>query len=181
MLSHIIIINGYPRSGKDTVVKMADEILCEEVHNVSTVDRVKEAAKALGWRGEKSPEWRDFLHELKMLWTLEFNGPFCYVVDTAAKLQHTPGLHVMFVHSREPEEIDRFHAYFNNSHFSADGVKCTTLLVRRKCAEKHSNYADSNVENGEYEHVITNYDIENWEDTLRTGVEDFLKNIGLEV
>lgn len=180
MLSHVIIINGYPRSGKDTVVALAEDLLCEEVHNVSTVDRVKAAAKALGWKGEKSAEWRSFLHELKMLWTNEFDGPFGYVVDTASKLRQQPGLHVMFVHSREPAEISRFHRYFNDSYFGLS-TKCSTLLVKRSGAEQFDNYADSNVENGEYEHVIVNPDIENWEAALREGVKDFLKTIGLEV
>ena len=175
MLAKVIIINGYPRSGKDTVVAMAEDMLAEEVHNVSTVDKVKEAAKALGWNGEKSAAWRNFLHELKMLWTREFEGPLTYINNSARELVTMPGLHVMFVHSREIEEIKRFRLLFTNA-----GIDCVTLLVKRDGLEAFDNDADANVENGRYDHIIANENSENWKSALTEKVRDFLNKIGLE-
>ena len=48
----IIIINGTGGSGKDTFVSYCAD--CVKVFNISAVDVVKEAARVLGWEGEKS-------------------------------------------------------------------------------------------------------------------------------
>jgi hypothetical protein len=53
----------------------------------------------------------------------------------------------MFIHVREPEEIERFKKDFN----------CHTLLIKNKnIAQIISNMADSNVEKYEYDFNINN-------------------------
>ena len=48
----VIIINGTGGSGKDTFVEFCSEF--KNVMNISSVDKVKEAASILvGWNGEK--------------------------------------------------------------------------------------------------------------------------------
>ena len=52
MEKRIIIINGSGGVGKDTFVEYCSEFT--NVKNISSVDKVKEAAKILvGWNGEK--------------------------------------------------------------------------------------------------------------------------------
>ena len=52
MDKQVIIINGTGGSGKDTFVEYCSEFA--KVTNISSVDKVKEAAKILvGWNGEK--------------------------------------------------------------------------------------------------------------------------------
>ena len=52
MDKNIVIINGTGGAGKDTFVSFCSEFV--KVLNVSSVDKVKEAAKILvGWNGEK--------------------------------------------------------------------------------------------------------------------------------
>ena len=52
----IVVINGMPRSGKDTFVGMCQEIIGEKrCLNVSTVDFVKEVAAYCGWDKTKTP------------------------------------------------------------------------------------------------------------------------------
>lgn len=53
----IYVINGAPRSGKDTFCSMAAKFMGEGYVRVySTVDCVKTiAATAFGWNGEKTP------------------------------------------------------------------------------------------------------------------------------
>ena len=62
----IIVINGYPMSGKDEFTTYCKEILKRKTiqsYNISTVDKVKEIAKLMGWDGEKTPKARKFLSD----------------------------------------------------------------------------------------------------------------------
>jgi len=53
-MANIIIVNGAPRSGKDTFVNFCLKELKGLGKSVSTVDFVKEVAKFCGWDGEKA-------------------------------------------------------------------------------------------------------------------------------
>lgn len=53
---------------------------------------------------------------------------------------------IMFVHIREPEEIKKL----------SDIEKVFTLLVVKDDNEHFNNYADSNVENYEYDYILKN-------------------------
>lgn len=169
--SIVVIINGKPRSGKDTVCDIAEEVLRGSmlVRSVSTVDLVKEAAEALGWEGEKTEEWRSMLHELKMLWSKKFDGPFTYVITQVHFMDTDESDHVVFVHSREPAEIARFKKKF--------GDRCHTLLIRRTNCVEANNFADQNVEKYEYDYIINNPDSPHWRDTLAHEVAEFCSKI----
>ena len=84
MDKNIIIINGTGGAGKDTFVSFCSEV--EKVLNVSTVDKVKEAAKILvGWNGEKDEVSRKLLVDLKRL-SIEYNdAPTKYILEMAEK------------------------------------------------------------------------------------------------
>lgn len=152
----IVIINGFPQqhSGKDTFVKYCLEKLNGRGKLISTVDFVKKIAYNCGWNGEKTPQNRKFLSDLKKLLTEWNDIPFkkieteienfynyleFYEVDTNG---------VIFIMCREPEEILRFKNKFN----------ATTLLIKRELMENitQSNDADSNVLNFNYDYVINN-------------------------
>ena len=63
MNKQVIIINGTGGSGKDTFVRFCSEFA--KVTNISSVDKVKEAAKILvGWNGEKHEKARKLLDDL---------------------------------------------------------------------------------------------------------------------
>ena len=73
----IFVINGAPRAGKDTFVEICKDLIGNErCLNVSTVDFVKEVAKFAGWDGNKTPEARKFLSDLKDIMTEYDNIPF---------------------------------------------------------------------------------------------------------
>ena len=79
---HVFIINGAPRSGKDTLVDMFEEYLNMRLDNFSTVDFVKDiAARYGGWDGRKTPKDRKFLSDLKDLFTEWNDIPFADVVE----------------------------------------------------------------------------------------------------
>ena len=64
----IAIVNGRGASGKTTFETMVQKIAAargKKVKVTSTIDYVKEVAELLGWDGEKTPENRRFLSDLK--------------------------------------------------------------------------------------------------------------------
>lgn len=64
-IKKIIVINGLPKSGKDTFASFASKYATTT--NFSSVDFVKEVAKFAGWNGVKDLKARLFLSKLKEL------------------------------------------------------------------------------------------------------------------
>jgi len=114
LTKQVFIINGSGGVGKDTVCSAAAQSW--KVQNISSITPILQVAKAAGWDGTKTPAARRFLSQLKADCT-EFNDlPFRYCTEQ------------LFVHIREPEEIERFR--------QAAGVNCKTILVRRPTLEQ---------------------------------------------
>lgn len=148
-----VVINGPPRAGKDTLVEMVRNT-CESryrehmlVHNISSVDQVKLAARLLGWDGNKDEKGREFLSDLKELSTMKYDGPLQYMLERLNQIDS--GL--VFFHIREPKEIDRFVAI----------TGALTVLVVRD-TPSFSNHADSNTLAYNYNYRIHNNG--SWED-----------------
>ena len=143
------------RSGKDTFVELCDKHLlwCK---NYSTVDFVKTIAVKCGWDGSKTPKNRAFLSDLKDLLAQWNDVPFKKVTERIRAFKKSmecfgyddDEIGVVFIHSREPEEIKRF----------VEELGATTLLIRRESVEstEQSNHADSQVMNYEYDYTIEN-------------------------
>lgn len=112
------------------------------------MDKVKKIAEEIGWDSKsKTEKDRKFLSDLKLLCTEYNDMPFnsmCEVVEEFNKKRYQ---RMLFLHIREPEEIDRAKKYFN----------AKTILVKRDSI-KHitSNMADENVFNYNYDIVINN-------------------------
>lgn len=161
MKKELVIINGTGGSGKDTFVSYASKYA--KVYNFSSVDKVKEIAKLIGWNGAKEEKDRKFLSDLKKL-TTEYNDmSFNDMKESIDKFNNSDD-EIMFIHIREPEEIDRVVNTFD--------VK--TLLVKRKDLDIiTSNYSDASVENYDYDFVIENDSLEG----LDKSAYEFVKNI----
>jgi len=157
-MKYVVIINGKPRSGKDTFVEKVKK--CREgniiVHNISTVDNVKTAATFLGWSCEKDSASREMLHNLKMLSTQLFDGPFRYVKGYFDNEMWKGD--ILFIHSREPDDIKRFKDYFTSIVGRVEDIKCYTLKIERDAAEDyHNNNADQGVDDyPNYDFTIKN-------------------------
>ena len=106
MTKQVFIINGSGGVGKDTVCSAAAQSW--KVQNISSITPILQVAKAAGWDGTKTPAARRFLSQLKVF------------AENDAEL--------LFVHIREPEEIERFR--------QTAGVNCKTILVRRPTLEQ---------------------------------------------
>ena len=145
----IVLINGIGRSGKDTFVEFCqkDTSVSGQIWNISTVDLVKKAAKILGWNGEKDEKGRKFLSDLKDLATSYSDLSFTYIHNTIFSAEGIGNVKIIFVHCREPEEIDRL----------KKELGATTLLIKNNRIKPIiSNHADRDVENYNYDYVIEN-------------------------
>ncbi len=141
----VIIINGRGGVGKDTLCDIANEALITK--SVSSIDPVKEVAKVAGWNGEKTPEARKFLSELKKLMIAYNDRPTAYLVEKYEEFKKTDET-VLFCHIREGEEIDKLKSKIEN-------IK--TLLIRRNTEmESWGNKSDDEVENYRYDYIYDN-------------------------
>lgn len=153
----IVILNGAPTSGKDSLVERCASLLPEGAClNISTVDYVKQIATDMGWDGTKTSENRRFLSELKDTLTHWKDLPF---KDTVGRVGDFVGdilnnkldlyeKSVVFIHCREPEEIARLQ----------EKLQAITVLVRRDVVDnsEQSNHADSEVDNFGYNIIVEN-------------------------
>lgn len=156
-----IVINGAGGVGKDTLCDLA--ALHFKVKNISSITPIKEIAALCGWDGTKDNKARKFLSDLKNLCVEYNNYPTVW-----AKARYDEFLasdeDVMFVHIREPEEIQKF--------VDATGGSAKTLLVRggaRMPKEKYGNASDDGVENYSYDYYFLN------ESTLDVAEREFVE------
>lgn len=146
MRKKIIIINGSGGVGKDTFVEFCSEFI--NVKNISSVDKVKEAAKILvNWQGEKDDKGRKLLVDLKQL-SIDYNDyPMTYIKEEADKFMENSEQNVMFVHIREISEIEKV----------KEMLKAKTLLITSSRVKKiTTNNSDANVEQYNYDYYISN-------------------------
>jgi len=162
-----VIINGHPQAGKDTFAEACVKELAKrgsKAQIVSSVDRVKEAARVLGWNGVKDDRSRAFLSDLKDIYTKHYNGPY---YDCLAALEKAE---VTFMMIREPEEIKKIY----------QTVGSLRVLVTRLRGDSgtppFSNHADRRVNECPYDVVIHNTgSIEELEAKAVAFVEEHLK------
>lgn len=145
-MRYVIVINGKPCSGKDTVVDMVRDLLNGiAVVNVDSVGPVKEALKVLGWDGvSKSPQWRDLASHMKYQSDELFNTSYNHIADNIANYKYYDS--VIFVHCREPKSIQQLVVDFN----------AKTLYVDRDVIVEATNTADNGTENHTYDFSIDN-------------------------
>lgn len=158
----IYIINGSGGVGKDTFIEYCSEFA--KVKNISSVDKVKEAAKILtGWNGEKDEKSRKLLVDLKKL-SIDYNDyPVKYIEEQAKEFQENDDEEMMFVHIREIDEIKKV----------KERVALKTILVTSTRVKKiTSNSSDADVENYEYDYYIKN---DGTLDELREMAKEFVK------
>lgn len=145
MVKQAFIINGSGFSGKDTFVALVSKYI--PTMNFSSVDKVKEVARMIGWDGGKTEKDRKLLSDLKLLCTEYNNMPFESMKNRVEKFLKSDYYEFIFLHIREPEEIDKAKEAFN----------AKTILVKRDSVlHITSNMADANVYNYDYDIVIDN-------------------------
>ena len=117
----VVVINGRGGSGKDTICDIVSRRY--GAMNVSSIDPIKEIARAHGWQGQKDGKSRKFLADLKRAF-IEYNDlPNRYLKQKYDQFLSDPDKTILFVHIREADQIDAFKEMVD--------IKCITLLVRR--------------------------------------------------
>lgn len=144
-MKEIIIINGSGGVGKDTFVEFCNKYC--RIKNISSVDKVKEAARVLtGWDGTKDEKSRKLLVDLKQL-GIEYNdAPFKYIVESVKEFKKTEE-EIMFIHIREINEIEKVRKVTNAK---------TLIVTNKNVAPITSNESDKNVMNYQYDFYIRN-------------------------
>lgn len=144
-MKEIFVINGSGGVGKDTFVEFCKKYA--KVKNISSVDKVKEAAFVLtGWNGEKDDKARKLLSDLKELGVEYNDAPFKYISNMAEDFKNS-NEELMFVHVREPEEIQK----------CKDVLGAKTLLITNKNVSAiTTNHSDKDVLQFNYDYHIKN-------------------------
>ena len=145
----VVLINGYNGVGKDTLVDSAKSVTSESIHNISTVDKIKEAAVILGWNGVKDDTSRAALHDLKKLSNKYFNHSRSYVENFTR--QHSNCF--IFVHCREPLELEYFKKFIPEVK---PDTECYSLLVTNDRVTPADNAADQGVFEFTYDFIVKN-------------------------
>jgi hypothetical protein len=143
-----IVINGVGGCGKDTLVSILGEKY--RVQNTSSITPVVDVAKYCGWDGVKTDKSRKFLSDLKKILG-DFNDfSLNYLLGEQEKFLSSDD-EIMFVHIREPQEIERF--------MSVTKCKTYTILItpREELVGKvYGNSSDDDVANYDYDFVFHN-------------------------
>lgn len=145
-MKRIVVINGMGGSGKDSFVDCCK--VFGKVYNISTVDEVKQAARDIfDWNDTKTEKDRKMLSDLKALWVGYNDGPYNYIKNVIESFNELETDAILFIHSREPIEIERFRTDFG----------AITMLVKNSRVEPiTTNDSDANVENYDYDIIIDN-------------------------
>lgn len=174
----IYIVNGAPGCGKTTFEDLCLKyVRYHAVDIYSTIDFVKDVAKYCGWNGEKTPENRKFLSDLKRLLTEWGNVPYKdtvnfvnHSIELFAEHDYHENEYAIFIDCREPEEITKLKV--------ALGAK--TVLIRRESSEQigASNSSDRDVLEYQYDVIINN---NGTVEELETETIDFLITEGIPI
>lgn len=144
----VMVINGKGGVGKDALCQALESKF--SVVNISSITPIKEIAAQHGWQGEKTPEARRFLAELKRVF-VEYNDlPTRYLVEQYQAFAESDA-DILCVHIREAAEIGKF--------VSQVTLPCVTMLVRRRAVDEQSAYgnaADDGVNDYPYTHTFCN-------------------------
>lgn len=158
MRTIFIVVNGYPKSGKDTFCEYAVKYMQRHGQAgmiYSSVDTVKKVAGIFGWRGTKTSKDRSMLSELKDLYTKHFDGTFKEMV-AIVKDGHTGNnnqkVKIVFAIIREPEEIKKITGWCYDRQIFA-----TTIFITSNRGEtNHASHSDKNVIDYQYDMKVTN-------------------------
>lgn len=181
-MNHIVIINGKPRTGKDSVISFAESLSKEFDYlttSLSAVDPVREIMRIWGFNPQDKTEViRDAMSKTKDFLS-QYNLPLTYLLKQIHSLPEYMN-NLVFICMREPKDIDELKkiVYHQNLLNRRRHTKVTTVVVRRDTAgvpdTQATNHADLHTDLYDYD-----YEINNDSDlaALNCKVQDLLKDI----
>jgi len=141
----LFIINGPGGVGKDTFIEFSETVFEKrglKVFNISSIDKIREAAKLLGLT-EKDEKGRQFLIDIKDASIRYNDGPIKYVSSRIEEAEEG----VFFLHIREPVEITKIKKIY---------PEIITIHLDRDDAIKFNTSADTNTLNIDYDYYLKN-------------------------
>lgn len=153
-----VVINGVPRSGKDTVVEMLKDLLEDKqiiVSSFSMIDCCRKILKILGVEEQKTSEFRDKMASLKD-YLQKVRLPIKEVVRSVSLLD-SRNHHVVVIHAREPRDIEELR---NTLLLGGLASFVYTVVVNRDTSliadAQATNHADLGIRNFVYDISIEN-------------------------
>lgn len=160
----IFIISGKGGCGKDTLIKEYSKRTSEywnPVLNISTIDPVKEFCGYFGYKeSEKDFDYnRALLHNTKNIFTDSTNLPVNDVLSKVIIDYYNNKSLVIFIHCREPENIDIMKNCLMDLHLV--NVEIKTLLVTRDATNDrvYGNHCDDDADKYDFDYTIDNTDL----------------------
>ena len=155
----VVIINGHPRSGKDTFIDLTKSVgkyisvSGVKIWKTSLIDPIKKAAELLGWTYEKDDRARKFLSDLKVLADKTYGFSEDFTKSWAKDFVEYDASGILFMQAREPKDIDMI-----KSVAKEFGLNAVTLFISRKDAirDEYACDADAGVEEYSYDYTISN-------------------------
>ncbi len=171
---YILIINGYPLSGKGLFTQKLSKISHLPLFEYSSIDYIKEVAKnQFRWDGRKTPKGRRLLAKLKDI-SIEYNNlPFKKIISKEEVISEVKDHFIYCIDVREPKEIQKLINFYSKKLYSV-----YTICIRRNSVEKkiQSNSADSGVHDFIYNHYIENNGtIDEFEEKIKSFYEGIVK------
>ena len=146
MKKHIFVTNGMARCGKDTFAQFLGEIV--PVAKYSSIDRIKEISRLVGWDGViKTEKERKLWSDMKSAFTEYSDFPFRVTCERIDEFLADTENMVLLIDVREASEIEKL----KKSH----GV-LAILIKNDNVKTINSNESDKNVFNYDYDFVIEN-------------------------
>lgn len=152
----VIVVNGKGGVGKDTLCNA-----CSRMWNckiVSSIDPIKEAAKCVGWTGDKTRKSRLFLSELKSLVTEYNDYPNQHLCREYDKFMKDDDAEILFIFIREAENIDKFKYLVKPIGGDVENGEVKTLLISRPEIDRDiiGNISDDEVFGYDYDYIYYN-------------------------
>lgn len=159
-MKKIIVINGRGGVGKDTFISILQESekYYGKIKSISSIDFIKFAISYLigDYDPIKDNAYRKLLSDVKRA-LVEYNDtPTLLLYKEVINFINNENLEYLFVHIREPEEIEKFIESCKELDASI-----ITLLIRNTSKgydeKTYGNYSDDNVENYKYDYIFNNF------------------------
>ncbi len=153
-MKQVVVINGKGGVGKDFLCDIVGKHYQTKV--ISVVDEVKKIAETCGWKGEKTPEARKFLSDLKLALENYNSLPLMSVFEKLNTFLQKDE-EILFIHMREKNDIEIIKQLVNFTGMYKS-LSLATLFVERDSL-KHTIYgnpADDNVNDYVYDHIYKN-------------------------
>lgn len=159
--NYCIILNGYPRAGKDT---FADLLLMQAKYyewntlKFSSADDAKLIAKNIfNWNGEKNDKWRNRLSMLVDFLDMNYDASYVSLNNIFQNFKQKNNHSLVTVMFREPAKIDKA-----KKLCKSEGIQCITVFISNEIARtaiinnKNICHSDRNVECYDYDYYIDN-------------------------